>query len=286
MKITEKLSPGRPAFSFEFFPPKDAAGLERLFETVRRLRDYDPAYVSVTYGAGGGTRPLTLELVKRIKREAGLETMAHLTCVGARREEIASVLDELAAGEIDNVIALRGDPPAGCSDFVTPEGGFSHASELIAFIRAGYDFCIAGACYPEVHPSARSREADLDYAKHKVDLGADFLVTQMFFENRDYFDFVERARARGIQVPIVPGLMPITNLSQIMRFTQLCGAAIPEALLSRLRAAGPEPDAVMQVGVEHAIEQCRGLLERGAPGIHFYTLNRSPATVRILDAIR
>jgi methylenetetrahydrofolate reductase (NADPH) len=286
MKITEKLSPGRPAFSFEFFPPKDAAGLERLFETVRRLRDYDPAYVSVTYGAGGGTRPLTLELVKRIKREAGLETMAHLTCVGARREEIASVLDELAAGDIDNVIALRGDPPAGTSEFVTPEGGFSHASELIAFIRAGYDFCVAGACYPEVHPNALSRESDLDYAKHKVDLGADFLVTQMFFDNRDYFDFVQRARARGILVPIVAGLMPITNLSQIMRFTQLCGAKIPEPLLARLNAAGPEPEAVMQVGVEHAIEQCRGLLAGGAPGIHFYTLNRSPATVRILDAIR
>jgi methylenetetrahydrofolate reductase (NADPH) len=224
--------------------------------------------------------------VKRIKREAGLETMAHLTCVGARREEIASVLDELAAGEIDNVIALRGDPPAGTSEFVTPEGGFSHASELIAFIRAGYDFCVAGACYPEVHPNAESRDSDLDYAKHKVDLGADFLVTQMFFDNADYFDFVERARARGIRVPIVAGLMPITNLSQIMRFTQLCGAKIPAALLARLNAAGPEPDAVMQVGVEHAIEQCRGLLARGAPGIHFYTLNRSPATVRILDAIR
>jgi methylenetetrahydrofolate reductase (NADPH) len=184
------------------------------------------------------------------------------------------------------VIALRGDPPAGTSEFVTPEGGFSHASELIAFIRAGYDFCVAGACYPEVHPNALSRESDLDYAKHKVDLGADFLVTQMFFDNRDYFDFVQRARARGILVPIVAGLMPITNLSQIMRFTQLCGAKIPEPLLARLNAAGPEPEAVMQVGVEHAIEQCRGLLAGGAPGIHFYTLNRSPATVRILDAIR
>jgi methylenetetrahydrofolate reductase (NADPH) len=285
MKITEKLAQGRPAFSFEFFPPKDEAGVERLFETVARLGRYEPAYVSVTYGAGGSTRRLTVDLVKRIKREAGLETMAHLTCVGSRREELSSVLDELSEGGIDNVIALRGDPPKGETAFIAHEGGFSHASELVGFIRARYDFCVAAAGYPETHPEAADAGSDLDHTKHKVDLGADVLITQMFFDNRDYFAYVERARARGIRVPIVPGLMPITNLSQVKRFTALCGAKIPETLLARLESAGPEPEAVQRIGVEHAIEQCRGLLAGGAPGVHFYTLNRSPATVRILDAL-
>lgn len=285
MKITEKLAQGQPAFSFEFFPPKDQEGVDRLFETVARLARYRPAYVSVTYGAGGSTRRLTVDLVKRIKREAGLETMAHLTCVGSRREELAAVLDELAEGGIDNVIALRGDPPRGQSSFVAHEGGFAHASELIAFIRARYDFCVAAACYPEMHPEAADRASDLEYARKKVELGADLLITQMFFDNQDYFRFVEQARRVGIQVPIVPGVMPITNVSQIKRFTALCGATIPERLLARLESAGSEPEAVQRIGVEHATEQCRGLLAGGAPGIHFYTLNRSPATVRILDAL-
>ena len=285
MKITEKLALGGPAFSFEFFPPKDEAGVERLFETVARLGRYQPAYVSVTYGAGGSTRRLTVDLVKRIKRDTGIETMAHLTCVGARREDLSSVLDELAEGGIDNVIALRGDPPKGETAFVAQENGFSHASELIGFIRARYDFCVAAACYPETHPEARDAASDLECARKKVELGADLLITQMFFDNADYFAFVERARAVGIQVPIVPGVMPITNFSQIQRFTALCGTTIPRPLLARLEAAGAEPEAVQKIGVEHATEQCRGLLAGGAPGIHFYTLNRSPATVRILDAL-
>src|SRR5690606_33718666 len=220
MKIIDKLGSG-PAFSFEFFPPKGPEGMEQLFETVARLRTYDPAYVSVTYGAGGSTRRLTVELVQRIKREAGLETMAHLTCVGAHRDEIAGVLNELTRGGIENVIALRGDPPRGQTSFVTPEGGFSHASELIAFIREKYDFCIAAACYPEKHPEAPSFEADLQHTLEKVRAGADLLITQLFFDPRDYFRFVERARAIGITVPIVPGVMPITNVSQVKRFTAM-----------------------------------------------------------------
>jgi methylenetetrahydrofolate reductase (NADPH) len=286
MRISEKLSSTRPAFSVEFFPPKDDEGMKRLFTTVEQLVPYDPAFVSVTYGAGGSTQKLTVELVKRIKRDAGLETMAHLTCVGARREELGAVLDELAAGGVDNVIALRGDPPKGQQAFVTAEGGFSHACELISFIRASYDFCVAGACYPEKHPEADSLDVDLLRAKEKVDLGADLLVTQLFFEASTYFNFVRKARAIGIQVPIIPGVMPITNVSGIKRMTAMCGASIPASLLAKLERAHEDAEAVQRIGVEHATEQCRELLAGGAPGIHFYSLNRSRATAQILERLR
>jgi methylenetetrahydrofolate reductase (NADPH) len=286
MKIIHKLSAKTPAFSFEFFPPKDEAGVDRLFETVARLQAYDPAYVSVTYGAGGSTRRLTVDLVTRIKREVGLEAMAHLTCVGGTREEISSVLDQLQEGGIDNVLALRGDPQKGETSFVKSEGGFGYASELTEFIRERYDFCLAGACYPESHPESPSAAVDLENVKRKVLAGADVLVTQLFFDSKDYFSFVARARAIGIEVPIIAGIMPITNLSQVKRFTALCGAKIPEALLARLEAAGTDLAMVQQIGVEHATAQCRELIEGGAPGIHFYTLNRSPATVEVLDRLR
>jgi methylenetetrahydrofolate reductase (NADPH) len=286
MKITAKLSPKTPAFSFEFFPPKDEAGVDRLFETVARLEVYEPAYVSVTYGAGGSTRKLTVDLVTRIKREVGLEAMAHLTCVGATREAISSVLDQLREGGIENVLALRGDPPKGETAFVKSEGGFGYASELTAFIRSGWDFCLAGACYPESHPESATAESDLANVKRKVEAGAELLVTQLFFDSTDYFAYVARARAAGITVPIIAGIMPITNVSQVKRFTALCGAAIPGPLLKRLEAAGTDAEAVQGIGVEHAAAQCRELLDGGAPGIHFYTLNRSHATVDVLERLR
>jgi len=286
MKIIEKLASKKPSFSFEFFPPKDEEGKDRLFETVAHLRPYDPTFVSVTYGAGGSTRKLTVELTMRVEREAGIEAMAHLTCAGAPREEIASVLDQLREGGIQNVLALRGDPPQGEKEFKVVEGGFSHASELVEFIHSRWDFCLAGACYPEKHPEAPSPEVDLANLKKKVDAGAEFLVTQLFFEAQTYFAFVERARAVGITVPIIPGIMPITNLNQVKRFTAMCGATIPAQLLARLEEAHGDPQAVRSVGVEHAVGECRALLEGGAPGIHFYTLNRSPATVQILEQIR
>jgi methylenetetrahydrofolate reductase (NADPH) len=286
MKITDKLLAKMPAFSFEFFPPKDQAGVDRLFETVARLQAYDPAYVSVTYGAGGSTRRLTVDLVRRIKREVGLEAMAHLTCVGASSAELDSVLDQLRDGDIDNVLALRGDPPKGESRFVKSEAGFGYASELAEFIRSRYDFCLAGACYPECHPESASPDADLHNLKRKVDAGVQVLVTQLFLDNESYFAFVRRARAAGITVPVIAGIMPVTNLSQIKRFTAMCGAAIPASLLARLEAAGPDLAAVQAIGVEHATEQCRGLIAGGAPGIHFYTLNRSRATVEVLDRLR
>jgi len=286
MKIIDKLSLKTPAFSFEFFPPKDQAGVDRLFETVAQLKAYDPAYVSVTYGAGGSTRRMTVDLVQRIKREAGLEAMAHLTCVGATQAEIKSVLDQLRDGGIHNVLALRGDPPKGETSFVKSDGGFGYASELTAFIRGSYEFCVGGACYPERHPEAGSADADLANLKRKVEAGAHFLVTQLFFDSKDYFAFVKRARAAGITVPIIPGIMPITNTSQVKRFTALCGACIPETLLQQLEQAGADASAVQAIGVEHATVQCRELLAGGAPGIHFYTLNRSPATVEVLERLQ
>lgn len=286
MKIIDKLQSQSPAFSFEFFPPKNEEGVERLFGTISELRAYEPTYVSVTYGAGGSTRRLTVDLVKRIKNEVGLEAMAHLTCVGATQHETQAVLELLQGGGIDNVLPLRGDPPRGHSTFQRTEGGFGYAAELVEFIRARYGFCLAGACYPETHPEASSAEADLTHLKTKVDAGVDFLITQLFFDNDDYFRFVERARKAGIDLPIVAGIMPITNFGQIKRFTKMCGSKIPPALLARLEASGDDADQVKRIGVEHATEQCRGLLSGGAPGIHFYTLNRSPATVEILRALR
>ncbi len=286
MKIVDKIARQKPSFSFEFFPPKDEAGKDRLFETVAHLGPYEPTFVSVTYGAGGSTRKLTVELVCRIQREAGLESMAHLTCVGATQKEIAGVLDQLAAEGIDNVLALRGDPPKGSTTFERSEGGFGHASELAAFIREGWDFGLAGACYPEKHPEAPDMATDLQNLKRKVDAGVEVLVSQLFFDESDFFAFVEKARGIGITQPILAGIMPITNLGQVKRFTAMCGARIPADLLARLEATGGDAEAVRRIGIEHATAQCRALLQRGAQGIHFYTLNRSHATVEILEAIR
>ncbi len=286
MRIADKLKLDKPSFSFEFFPPKDEAGQEQLFRTIADLRGYAPTYVSVTYGAGGSTRRLTVDLVRRIKAEAGLETMAHLTCVGSTEQELDQVLGQIRAGQVENVLALRGDPPKGESQFVKTDGGFGYASELIRYIRSRWDFCIGAACYPEKHTEAPDLDTDLANLKRKVDAGVDLLITQLFFQASDYFAFVERARAAGIGLPIVAGIMPITNLSQVKRFTAMCGARIPAELLERLEATGGEHEAVRRIGVEHAIRQCRELLDGGAPGIHFYTLNRSRATTEILEALR
>ncbi len=282
MKIRERFGQERPLFSFEFFPPKDDRGVDALFDTVANLKALGPAFVSVTYGAGGSTREKTVAITRRIKREAGIEAMAHLTCVGHSRDEIAALLDEYEEAGIENIMALRGDPPRGDTEFVPHPQGFSHANELIAFIRQRKDFCIGGAGYPEVHPEAPSAEDDLGNLKRKIDAGADFVVTQLFFDEHDYFDFVSRARSLGIVAPIVPGVMPITNTAQIKRFTQMCGATIPAPLLAKLEAVTGDADAVIEVGIEHATRQCGALLQGGAPGIHFYTLNRSLSTRQIL----
>jgi methylenetetrahydrofolate reductase (NADPH) len=280
---------GEPIFSFEFFPPKSAEGERALFDTVEALRPLGPAYVSVTYGAGGSTRHKTVELVKRLKRESEVEAMAHVTCVGASREEIAAVLDEVAEAGVQNVLALRGDPPKGQDAFTAHPEGFRYASELVAFIRASperWSFCVGAAAYPEGHVECRDLSLDLTHLKAKVDAGVDFLVTQLFFDNACYFGFVERARAAGIALPIIPGIMPFTNVEQIERFTAMCGASIPPPLRAAMQARREDPDGARELGVAYASLQCADLLRRGAPGIHFYTLNRSPATRAILAALR
>ena len=286
MRISDILRTDRRAVSFEFFPPKDDAGFASLFATIEALKALDPSYVSVTYGAGGSTRRKTVELVKRIKHEIGIESMAHLTCVGANRDEIDSVLDNLAAAGLENVLPLRGDPPKGESEFVPTPGGFRYANELVAFIRERHSFCLGGACYPETHPEAPSAEADLDNLKRKVDAGVDFLITQLFFDNDDYLRFRERAVAAGVRAPILAGIMPILNVKQIKRFTRMCGASLPNALRQKIEAVEDDAEAVRQVGIYHATRQCEDLLRDGVPGIHFYTLNRSTATRAIYQSIK
>ncbi len=286
MKIRTRLNPSKPCFSFEFFPPKTAEGEKQLWETLEDLRSLDPGFVSVTYGAGGSTRDRTIELVGQIKARTGIEAMAHLTCVGHTKEEISAVLSKLAAAKIDNILALRGDPPKGETAFQKVEGGLGYASELVQFIRErdlGFSMGVAGN--PEGHLES-SKEDDLKNLKRKVDEGADFVITQLFFDNAFYFDFVERARRIGVNVPIVPGIMPITNYEQIHRFVRVCGATVPMRLQLELEKVKDDPQAVMQLGVAHATLQCSELLSRGVPGIHFYTLNRSPASRMIVSALR
>jgi methylenetetrahydrofolate reductase (NADPH) len=280
---------GEPIFSFELFPPKTDDGVRQLFDTVGALRPLAPAFVSVTYGAGGSTRERTLELVRRLKRESEVEAVAHITCVGASRGEIAAVLDEVAAAGVQNVIALRGDPPRGATRFERPPDGFEFASELVAFIRSEpsrWPFCIGAAAYPEGHVETRDLARDLANLKVKVDAGVDFLVTQLFFENARYFRFLERARAAGLTVPILPGIMPFTNVDQVERFTAMCGACIPAQLRAAMEVRRDDPDSALQLGVAYATLQCAELLRGGAPGLHFYTLNRSPSTRAIVAALR
>lgn len=278
---------GRPVFSFEFFPPKSDEGVGQLMQSVADLKAaLAPNFVSVTNGAGGSTRARTLEVVTRIQRELGVTAMAHLTCVGVTEANLCEELGTLVGNGIENILALRGDPPKGESTFTPVAGGFAHASDLIEYLENNYQLDIGAACYPEKHVESPDRDEDLRWTKLKVDNGALFLVTQLFFDNADYFDFVERARSARIREPIVPGIMPITNVAQVERFTKMCGAKIPPELAERLRRVKDDPAAVMATGIEHAITQCRGLLEGGAPGLHFYTLNKSFATRSVLAAVR
>jgi methylenetetrahydrofolate reductase (NADH) len=287
MRIDQILAAGDgPVFSFEFFPPKTEAGERNLYAALTELRELEPAFVSVTYGAGGSTREKTIEIVKRIREEYGLEAMAHFTCVGASVPELQTTLAEMQDAGIDNVLALRGDPPAGQETWTKTEGGLEYSRELVALISGGYPFAIGAACFPETHIHATSPEDDLRYLVEKVRAGVDFLITQLFFDNAFYFDFVERARGAGIDVPIVPGIMPITHAGQVERMASVCGASIPEALRAELHAREEDPEAVRDLGVAYATLQCAELLAAGAPGVHFYTLNRSPATRAILSALK
>ncbi len=289
MRIDERLAAGgEPSFSFEFFPPKTDEGERNLGRALAELSRLAPTFVSVTYGAAGSTtqKRKTIDIVRYLKRDYGMEAMAHFTCVGADVDELREMLGLMRDAGIANVLALRGDPPQGQTEWTPTEGGLHYSRELIELIRDEYDFAIGAACFPEVHIHATDAESDLRYLKEKVDAGARFLITQLFFDNGAYYDFVARARDIGIDVPIIPGIMPITDVNQIKRITGMCGASIPAELLHELDLRSDQPGAVSDLGVAHATLQCADLLANGAPGIHFYTLNRSPATRAILSALR
>ena len=282
MRISELYGRGRPVYSFEFFPPRTDEGFAALYQTVAELKRLDPDFVSVTWGAGGSTRRKTVEIVIRIQQDIGVTTMAHLSCIGSTPEQLGETLDRLATDGIENVLALGGDRPP---NYRPPPGAFTYANELAGFIRSRWDFCLGGACYPETHPTAPSPEVDLANLVRKLDAGVDFLITQLFFDNADYFAFVKRAREAGVEVPIVPGIMPIISVASIRRITSLCGAQIPAELERALSDVEHDDALTMQVGVDWATLQCRELLARGAPGIHFYTLNKSPATRSIFQSL-
>ena len=287
MRIDEILERPGPCFSVEFFPPKTEEGRLGLFETVEVLRELEPAFFSVTYGAGGATREGTLETTQAIKEKYGVEAMAHLSCVGEPEAKLRDLLDRIGEAGIENVLALRGDPPRGEPNFVQPDDGLGSAADLTGLISETHpEIAIGGACFPEVHPEAASLEADIAYLKTKVDNGASFLVTQLFFDNRAYFDFVPAARAAGIEVPIIAGIMPMTSFKQIGRICELCEANIPGPLSEAMEAAGGDERVEFELGVAYAAQQCAELLRGGAPGIHFYALNRWPATRAILAALR
>ena len=282
MKIKDILTTTRPV-SFEFFPPRSADGIAAVLETLDELKSYCPDFISVTYGAGGSTRSFTEEITIQAKRLAGVEVMAHLTCVGQTVEEIDSVLNRLESEGVENVIALRGDPPRGETAFVPVEGGFQHATDLLKHVTSNYKFGLAAACYPEGHTESVDLDSDLDYVKMKVDNGADFLVTQLFYDNRHYFDFVDRAKSVGISVPIVPGVLPVLNSAQVRRFTSLSGSEIPQDLDKLLNKYADSDNSARDMGVEYATAQVRELWDSGVPGVHFYVLNRSYSVSRILD---
>ncbi len=287
MRIDEALAVAdEPCFSFEFFPPRTDEGERSLFEALEALRPLEPAFVSVTWGAGGSTREKTIGIVSQIRERHGLEAMAHFTCVGATTDDLHGAIEQMHAAGIENILALRGDPPAGEGRFLAVEGGLAHADELAALVAEHYPVCVAGACYPEIHPEADSLDADLANLRRKVDAGVSVLITQLFFDNGAYDRFVSEARARGIEVPIIPGIMPIANVEQIKRFTSMIGATIPPRLMAALDERADDPQAVAELGVAYATLQCAELLAQGAPGIHFFTLNRSPATRAILSALK
>lgn len=273
----------RPVFSFEFFPPKTSEGELKLKQTVSDLKKLNPAFVSVTYGAGGSTRDKTIELCADIQTSFSITTMCHFTCVGSDAQGIRETLKIIESKKITNVIALRGDPPKGAGKFTAHPGGFGNASELIEFIRKEqFPFCIAGGCYPEKHPDSVSLEIDVQNLRKKVDAGAEFLITQLFFSNSGFFKFRDMAKKEGIDVPIIPGIMPITNFSQIQRFKELAGCEIPDTLVQELDSIKDQPDLFLKKSIEFTVNQCKDLLSNGAPGIHFYTLNQSNATIEVM----
>ncbi|MBA4293056.1 methylenetetrahydrofolate reductase [NAD(P)H] [bacterium] len=285
MRIIDHLTGEKPCFSFEFFPPKTEKGEASLFTAIRQLAELEPGFVSVTCGAGGSTREKTVDWARKIKHEIGIEPVVHLTCLGVPEGEIRETVGSIQGLGLKNVLALRGDKPMDGS--AVGDGYCQFASDLVGLVRETMpDSCIAAACYPEKHTEAASKQEDLEAMKRKADAGVDFFITQLFFDNNKYFEFVGRARSMGITQPIVPGIMPIQGVEQVRRFTSMCGASIPSHLLKLLDQYDAAPAAVYHIGVAHAIAQCTELLEAGAPGVHFYTLNKSPATRVVVEALK
>jgi methylenetetrahydrofolate reductase (NADPH) len=286
MRIPELYASGRPVFSFEFFPPKTDAGYRSLFRTIADLRQLEPGFVSVTCGAAGSTREKTADLVNRIQREIGLTAMAHVTCTGRSAEELADSLENMERAGIENVLALRGDLPRDQPDWRPVPGGFGHANELAAFIKSRFDFSLGGACHPEKHHEAASFEEDLANLRKKIEAGVEFLISQLFLDNPPFFRFVDRARKEGIEVPIVPGIMPMVSLKNLQGAMRLSpGSTAPPELERQLAGAGEDAERSMEIGVQWATKQCRELLDWGAPGIHFFTLNKSPATREVYERL-
>ncbi len=285
--ITTLLSAGRPLLSVEFFPPKSAESVDTLIDAAQRISACDPDFVSVTYGAGGSTRDLSATVSRRMKNEVGLNVMPHFTCVGSDRAELGDIIDEFYAEGYRNIMALRGDAPQGQTEFPVTKGGFKYASDLVAFIQQRYpNICMGVAGYPEKHPEATSLESDLDALKIKTDAGASFITTQLFFENDAYFDYVEKVRERGIDLPVVPGIMPVLALKQIKRITQLCQSELPRSLESKLSQVEDNPAAVREIGVQWASDQIAELLDRGAPGVHIYALNKAESAIQLINEAR
>ncbi len=286
MKITEIIKSQKKTYSFEFFPPKDEISAVDFGINLGQLMKLSPSFITVTYGAGGSTQERTFGLVDYIQNKIGLPTMAHYTCVNATRDKVKKDLELLYERGIRNLMLLRGDPPKGEGKFTPIENGFRHASELIEFAKKLDLFAIGGAAYPEKHPEADSLELDIQNLKTKVNAGADFLITQLFFDNTAYFDFVSKAGEQKIDNPIIPGIIPITNFNQIKRFGEMSGAKIPTELSEKVKEHQKDPKKIYQTGMDFAISQCRELLEKGAPGLHFYTLNKSRATVEIFETLK
>jgi methylenetetrahydrofolate reductase (NADPH) len=283
--VAELMASGGRSFSFEFFPPKDDAGEASLFQTIRELEALHPTFVSVTYGAGGTTRDRTVRITERIASETTMTPVAHLTCVGHSRDELRTIVGRYADAGVRNVLALRGDPAGGVGRPWTPHPeGLDHAAELVRLVRRLGSFCVGVAAFPEGHPEAADLDADARVLAAKAEAGAEYAVTQLFFRADDYVDLVERAQALGCRIPIVPGIMPITSLGQIARFAELSGTSVPDDVVARLDGLGAAAD-VRAAGIELATRLCDELLDRGAPGLHFYTLNRSSATREIFAGL-
>ncbi len=285
MRIKEILRERKKGFSFEFFPPKSPAGKDGFMKTVGTLARYKPLYVSVTYGSGGSTRERTNYTLKWIKAETDLAVMSHLTCIGSTRASIDDLLGDYVANGIDNILAMRGDPPRDAPDFDLTRGEFKYAKDLVELIRGYNYFSIAVAVYPEGHPESPDIEKDMQYTKEKIDAGADFAITQMFFDNRYYYDFMERASKMGIEIPVIPGIMPVTDCRRIEEFANFCSATIPRRLKEQMASVLDKPSEMVKMGIEYAIKQCEDLKRNGVDYLHFYTMNRSDAVSEILDAL-